>query len=103
MSVIGRSATSWMFMFPTRHINNASSSPHYTVAASSLSPIPTAIAELGELVPNDNHVVWAPGKYFYMFFAFYLIQLTYVFYFLNETTPGWWPLTGPWKHPQPMP
>jgi hypothetical protein len=97
-----------MFVFPTRHVNNASSSPHYTVddAASSLSPIPTAIAELGELGSNDNHVVWAPGKFFYMFFAFYLIQLTYVFHFLqvlNETTPGRRPLTGPWKHPQPTP
>ena len=60
-----------------------------------------------ELGPNNDHVVWAPGEFFYMFFASYLIQLTYIFHFLqvlNETTPGQWqPLTGPQKHPQPPP
>ena len=63
--------------------------------------------------PKDDNVIWAPGKFsfFIMFFAFYLIQLTYIFHFLliliynNETMPRqWqWPLTGPPKHHQPLP
>ena len=84
-----------------RHVNNASTLP----------PFPLSLEPTAETGSNDMIVVWAPGKFFHMFFAFYLIQLTHIFHlsqvliYNGEMTPGrrQRPLTGPRKHPQPPP
>ena len=62
--------------------------------------------------PKDNNVIWAPGKFFSSC-SLPLIWFNWlnIFHFLlvliynNKTAPGqWqWPLTRPWKHPQPLP
>jgi len=68
-------------------------------AATSFLPIePTP-----ETGPNDDKVVWAPGKFFFTYSLLVIFQLTYIFHALyvlmhnNEMTSGQqqWPLSGP--------
>jgi hypothetical protein len=62
------------------HVNNAASPLHL-----SLEPA----ADMG---PNYYYVVWAPSKFFYIFFAFDLIQLTYIFFISDR----FWFITMKW-------
>jgi hypothetical protein len=71
-----------------------------------LPPLLLSLEPTAEMGPNDDNIIWAPGKFF--FYVLHLFNLYFSFLigliYNNETTPRQqqWPLTGPWKHPQPL-
>jgi hypothetical protein len=66
--------------FPNRTSTTAAPPPLSTTPG---TPLLLSLEPTADMGPNDDNVVWAPGKFIIiMFFAFYLIQLTYIFHFL---------------------
>jgi hypothetical protein len=74
-----------------QHINNTSTSTMpLQLITTLLPPLSTAppppfilfLEPMAETGPNDDNVVGPLVGFSYMFIAFYLIQLTYIFHFL---------------------